>query len=347
MDLIIEKIVSKMDSLLEKNGTLNCGSSGNETLNGGTSGIMLSDAQSSEMIEINGGAAHLEPEKEICKKVIEMDLDRLSVMTLIRELMKSKKLFPVEDLATLKDEINFAEFKEMFDRIDDGNMKLLVEHLKSYQPFLTSDRLKEIVNLIFEKAISESELASTCSRFCKMIAFVTANRIDPPIEKKKTIKVRLIAICQKEFERVREETIVFDGIKAKLLAIKTQPDQEKCEEKTRLEKKYARMRQRANGIAIFVGKLYIVDMLTSKIIRACIDMLLQETTEEKLERICKLLTITGAKLSLHDGFKSLDRYFRQLEEMLHSNNKWSAESKLAIGKLVTIRETGWKQNIAI
>jgi hypothetical protein len=62
-----------------------------------------------------------------------------------------------------------------------------------------------------------------------------------------------------------------------------EPNAEKREElKVALEEEHYKLRQRANGTVKFIGELYKIDMLTSKIMRACIEMLLSEATEEKV-----------------------------------------------------------------
>jgi MIF4G domain len=62
-----------------------------------------------------------------------------------------------------------------------------------------------------------------------------------------------------------------------------EPAHEKREEqKAALEEEHYKLRQRANGTVKFIGELFKIDMLTSKIMRTCIEMLLQEPTEEKV-----------------------------------------------------------------
>lgn len=63
-----------------------------------------------------------------------------------------------------------------------------------------------------------------------------------------------------------------------------EPNPEKREEqKVALEEEHYKLRQRANGTVKFIGELYKIDMLTSKIMRTCIEMLLSESTEEKVK----------------------------------------------------------------
>lgn len=238
-----------------------------------------------------------------------------------------------------------SKFRSMLNKLTAENFDLLVEQVKTYK-IDTSERLDGVISLVFEKAISEPKFAPTYANLCHRVATITtAPQGEGADGKKKTLKAKLITQCQKEFERHKEESIVFNDIEDKLREIENQPEQERREdEKARLEEEHYRVRQRANGTVKFIGELFKIDMLTSKIMRACIDMLLQEVTEEKIERVCKLLTTIGDKLERQDGHKSLDRYFHQLLEMLHPNHKIikSSRIKFEIQNLEDLRNSGWK-----
>lgn len=240
-----------------------------------------------------------------------------------------------------------SRFRSMLNKLTAENFELLVEQVKLYK-IDTSERLDGVISLVFEKAISEPKFAPTYANLCKEVAFITtapSGQGEGNTTKKNTLKVKLITQCQKEFERHKEESIVFNDIEDKLRAIENLPELERRdEEKSRLEEQHYRVRQRANGTVKFIGELFKIDMLTSKIMKACIDMLLQEVTEEKIERVCKLLTTIGGKMEKQDGRNSLDKYFIQLEEMIHPSHKIikSSRIKFEIQNLQDLRNSGWK-----
>lgn len=236
-----------------------------------------------------------------------------------------------------------SRFRSMLNKLTAENFDLLVEQVKLYK-IDTSERLDGVISLVFEKAISEPKFAPTYANLCKEVAFITTAPQGQG-EKKNTLKAKLITQCQKEFERHKEESIIFNDIEDKLKEIDSIPDKDKREEqKARLEEEHYRVRQRANGTVKFIGELYKIDMLTSKIMRACIDMLLQEVTEEKIERVCKLLTTIGKKMEHQDGRSSFDIYFHQLKDMLNPNHKIikSSRIKFEIQNLEDLRNSNWK-----
>lgn len=237
-----------------------------------------------------------------------------------------------------------SRFRSMLNKLTAENFGLLVEEVKTYK-IDSGERLDGIISLLFEKAISEPKFAPTYANLCKEVAFITtAPQGEASLGKKNTLKGKLITQCQKEFERHREESIVFNEIEAKLREIENLPEHERRDvEKAGLEEEHYRVRQRANGTVKFIGELYKIEMLTSNIMRACILMLLQEPTEEKIERVCKLLTTIGGKLEEKDGRNSLDVYFSQLSDMLHPNHKIikSSRIKFEIQNLEDLRNNHW------
>lgn len=238
-----------------------------------------------------------------------------------------------------------SRFRSMLNKLTAENFGLLVEQVKTYK-IDTSERLDGVISLVFEKAISEPKFAPTYANLCKEVAFInTAPQGDGPQGKKNTLKVKLITQCQKEFERHREESLVFNDIEAKLREIENIPDPaQREEEKARLEEQHYRVRQRANGTVKFIGELYKIDMLTSKIMRTCIELLLQEITEEKVERVCKLLTTIGAKMEKAETRQVLEGYFKKLNEMLHPSHKIvkSSRIKFEIQNLEDLRNNNWQ-----
>lgn len=240
-----------------------------------------------------------------------------------------------------------GRYRSMLNKLTADNFNFLVDQIKLYK-IDTSERLDGVIRLIFEKAISEPNFAPTYAKLCKEVSFITTASSEQGEEntsKSSTLKMKLVTQCQMEFERHKEESLVFDDIEAKLREIENHPDKEKrVEVKSRLEEEHYRYRQRANGTVKFIGELFKLNMLTTRIMRSCIDLLLLEATEEKIERVCKLLTTVGRKLEEDDSRQSLDNYFEQLKKMMHPSHKVIKTSriKFEIQNLQDLRNRGWQ-----
>ena len=200
---------------------------------------------------------------------------------------------------------------------------------------------------MFEKAIAEPKFPWIYAKLSKELEFISISECESAGEIRKnkiTFGLKLVQQCQKEFKRHREESIVFNNIEEKLREIENLPENEKRdEEKARLEEEHYRVRQRANGTVKFIGELFKIEMLTTKIMKVCIEELLQEPTEQKIERVCKLLTTIGGKIEKSEGRSLLDKYFHQLNEMLHPLHTIikSLEIKSEILDLHVLRSNNW------
>ena len=200
---------------------------------------------------------------------------------------------------------------------------------------------------MFEKAIAEPKFPWIYAKLSKELEFISISECESAGEIRKnkiTFGLKLVQQCQKEFKRHREESIVFNNIEEKLREIESLPGNEKRdEEKARLEEEHYRVRQRANGTVKFIGELFKIEILTTNVMEVCIEELLQEPTEQKIERVCKLLTTIGGKIEKSEGRSLLDKYFHQLIKMLHPPHTIikSLEIKSEILDLHVLRSNNW------
>lgn len=70
--------------------------------------------------------------------------------------------------------------------------------------------------------------------------------------------------------------------------------------KAEIEEQNFKLRQRAVGTVHFIGELYKINMLTSKIMKSCITLLLisEFVSEETIECLCKLLATIGKNMEV-------------------------------------------------
>jgi translation initiation factor 4G len=245
-------------------------------------------------------------------------------------------------------------FRSMLNKLTAENFNTLVNEVKKYK-INTFEKLNGVIGLLFEKAISEPKFAPTyaslCSEVCNVHTLVetSENRQGTNQQNQKsTFKKNLISQCQREFERHKEEALVFNEIEEEMSQIEKLPDSEREEKKALLEEKHFKIRQRANGTVKFIGELYKIDMLTFKIMNQCVNILLEQPTEEKVERVCKLLTTIGMKMERETQGETLNQHFETLAQMLHPNNKIirSSRIKFEIQNLQDLRRNKWKERRA-
>jgi translation initiation factor 4G len=238
------------------------------------------------------------------------------------------------------------EFRSILNKLTPENFKKLLEKLKTLK-IDTVDRLDTCISLVFEKAITEPNYASSYAQLCKEVADVFTVPLDPNNDQQKAVfKKRLITQCQKEFEKNRDSKIMKIA-KERLKEIEEEKDVAKREElKAEIEIESTKVRKRAVGTVHFIGELYKIEMLTSKIMRSCITHLLDPSmcSEETLECLCKLLSTVGKRLEKLDKNKiDLSDYFLMLEKLADKNNPIGISSRIRfmIQDIIECRLNNW------
>jgi translation initiation factor 4G len=221
------------------------------------------------------------------------------------------------------------------------NFSVLVAQVKSFN-IQTPEDLEGCVKLILEKAISEPLYSAVYVQLCKEISnfFVIVG------DKKIILRDRLINYCQLEFEKHKGGSMVKNRAK-RLLEIETEEDEKKREElKLLFEEEDYKLRKRAVGTMKFIGELYNQVLLTNKIMRSCMNILLDDDviSELSLECLCKLLTTIGLKMEIQDEYReNLDDYTTRLNEIIEKKTpKINKRIQFMIMDVLDLKKNGWQ-----
>ncbi|PVU95469.1 hypothetical protein BB561_001803 [Smittium simulii] len=152
--------------------------------------------------------------------------------------------------------------------------------------------IRNVLNLIFEKAVDEPPFAPMYAKLSKLIhdqvseTVVIKNSVNKDgKEFSGTMVVRRVLInrCQKEFEA---------GWKVEI------PDDIKSDEY------YAAMKIKRRGLGLvkFVGEMFLLNLISEKILRGAMEYLLSTDKEdETLESLAKLITTVGSRLDANES----------------------------------------------
>lgn len=212
----------------------------------------------------------------------------------------------------------YRKFRSVLNKLTPENFGVLVNQVKSYK-IDNELRLDGCIKLVFEKAIAEPNFATTYAEMCKEVSGIYMPN-EQEGKKAGLFKIRLITQCQHEFERHRDDATMFRNHDDRLAEIQEneQDIKKRVEIKTSMEEEHFKLRRRAVGTVKFIGELYKIDMLTSKIMRTCMRMLTDDdiVSEETIECLCKLLTTIGCKMEGQDGPKPILEHFTTLENLI-------------------------------
>ncbi|XP_029103696.1 eukaryotic translation initiation factor 4 gamma 3-like isoform X3 [Scleropages formosus] len=201
----------------------------------------------------------------------------------------------------------------------------------------TEERLKGVIDLVFEKAIDEPSFSVAYSHMCRCLATLKVPMADKPST---TVNFRKLLLnrCQKEFERDKVDDVVFEKKQKELEAATSASERERLQEE--LEEAKDKARRRSIGNIKFIGELFKLKMLTEAIMHDCVVKLLKNHDEESLECLCRLLTTIGKDLDFEKAKPRMDQYFNQMEKIV-KERKTSSRIRFMLQDVIDLRLHNW------
>ncbi|XP_041427732.1 eukaryotic translation initiation factor 4 gamma 3 isoform X7 [Xenopus laevis] len=202
----------------------------------------------------------------------------------------------------------------------------------------TEERLKGVIDLVFEKAIDEPGFSVAYANMCRCLATLKVPMADKPGS---TVNFRKLLLnrCQKEFEKDKADDDVFEKKQKDLELATTQPE-EKSRLQEELEEAKDKARRRSIGNIKFIGELFKLKMLTEAIMHDCVVKLLKNHDEESLECLCRLLTTIGKDLDFEKAKPRMDQYFHQMVKIV-KERKTSSRIRFMLQDIIDLRLNNW------
>uniref|UniRef100_A0A8C0BLK5 Eukaryotic translation initiation factor 4 gamma 1 n=1 Tax=Buteo japonicus TaxID=224669 RepID=A0A8C0BLK5_9AVES len=187
----------------------------------------------------------------------------------------------------------------------------------------TEERLKGVIDLVFEKAISEPNFSVAYANMCRCLMGLKVPTTDKPTV---TVNFRKLLLnrCQKEFEKDKDDDEIFEK-RQKEMDDASAPE-EKARMKDELEEARDKARRRSLGNIKFIGELFKLKMLTEAIMHDCVVKLLKNHDEESLECLCRLLTTIGKDLDF---------------EKIIKEKKTSSRIRFMLQDVIDLRRNSW------
>ncbi|XP_047247457.1 eukaryotic translation initiation factor 4 gamma 1-like isoform X4 [Girardinichthys multiradiatus] len=201
----------------------------------------------------------------------------------------------------------------------------------------TEERLKGVIDLTFEKAISEPDFSVAYANMCRCLSglkVITPEKSGPTVNFRKLLLNR----CQKEFEKDKDDDEIFEKKQKELEAASGDEVKQRLIEELKEAKDKAR--RRSMGNIKFIGELFKLKMLTEVIMHDCIVKLLKNHDDESLECLCRLLSTIGKDLDFEKAKPRMDQYFNQMEKII-KERKTTSRIRFMLQDVLDLRRNNW------
>nr|CAH0102792.1 unnamed protein product [Daphnia galeata] len=209
-------------------------------------------------------------------------------------------------------------------------------------PIDTEERLAGVIQLFFEKAISEPFFAPTYAKMCQSLSQKAVPSSSTDGETSVSFRNLLLAQCKKEFDRDGADRIGFDEKKTEIHSAEN--EEKKNQLKMELQDLVDKNRRRVLGNITFIGELFRVGTISEEVIHRCIRRLITNPGEQEMEKLCVLMTTIGKDLDSSSNQNSSDvmnSHFRTLESMA-VDLKLSNRIRFMITDLTELRGRQWQ-----
>ncbi|TFJ99122.1 acylamino-acid-releasing enzyme [Platysternon megacephalum] len=248
----------------------------------------------------------------------------------------SKRAAEEEDPDNIKTQDLFRRVRSILNKLTPQMFQQLMKQVTELS-IDTEERLKGVIDLIFEKAISEPNFSVAYANMCRCLMGLKVPTTDKPAV---TVNFRKLLLnrCQKEFEKDKDDDEIFEK-KQKEMDDAASPE-EKARLKEALDDARDKARRRSLGNIKFIGELFKLKMLTEAIMHDCVVKLLKNHDEESLECLCRLLTTIGKDLDFEKAKPRMDQYFNQMDKII-KEKKTSSRIRFMLQDVIDLRRNSW------
>ncbi|KAI1283076.1 Eukaryotic translation initiation factor 4 gamma 1 [Halotydeus destructor] len=251
----------------------------------------------------------------------------------------------VEDSDEARTQDVLKKFRGILNKITPQKFHVLLDRIDKL-PIDTEERLKQILDLVYDKAVDEPAFCVPYAKLCKHLSNLSIVKLNDE-QKEEQVKFQklLLSRCQKEFETDIYVDIDVAGREAAIEACEEADKRKVLVAEFEEEKRLAR--KKSLGNIKLIGELYKLEMMKGSIMVFCMHKLISELEEESLECLCTLLKTIGNQLEeecrkLGKSEEHLEPYFKRLEKIVR-DKQTSSRIRFLIQDVLDMRRNGWKE----
>ncbi|XP_052760532.1 eukaryotic translation initiation factor 4 gamma 1-like isoform X2 [Mya arenaria] len=230
----------------------------------------------------------------------------------------------------------YKKTRSILNKLTPQKFQVLVSQMQALK-IDTEDKLKGVIDLVFEKAISEPNFSVAYANMCRCLSMFKVQSETKPGEMV-NFRAVLLTRCQREFEKDKSSEAIFVTRREEIA--KCEDESKAAELKKELEYEESMAKRRSLGNIRFIGELFKLKMLTENIMHDCVFKLLRTKDPESLECLCRLLTTIGKELDTDKAKPRMDQYFQQMTKIAN-DKKNSSRVRFMLQDVMDVRLNKW------
>ncbi|KAM7395507.1 hypothetical protein PAMA_006993 [Pampus argenteus] len=247
-----------------------------------------------------------------------------------------KREDPLEDPEEQKTQELFRKVRSILNKLTPQKFIQLMKKMTTLT-INTEERLKGVVELVFEKAINEPSLSVVYANMCRCVMGLKVPMTDKP-NLSTNFRKLLLNRCQTEFEKNEGDNVAFERKQKELDSAAVSTELEQLPEE--VEEAKAKARSHYIGNVKFIAELFKLRMMTVAVMHDCVVKLLKKRDEKSLECLCMLLTNIGKDLDLEKAKPRVDQYFNTLQKIV-KEKEMSSQIQLMLQDVIDLRSHNW------
>nr|CAH0105217.1 unnamed protein product [Daphnia galeata] len=262
---------------------------------------------------------------------------------------KPKNAFKLKGkIETIPDELGIEDYiKQVVEILNGLNPSTYVNLLPKIKAFNlnTEERLSEVSKLLYEKAVEEPNFSLMYAKTCQCLSLKKPSVSNPTDAS--NFRVMLLARCLNEFDKASTGQYDLQNKKKEIESAETEA--KKAELEVEMEELLEKRRKYGLANIRFIGELFKVKIVPTRIVHQCVVWLLsQDEDEEALECLCFLLISIGKDLEVPSARRTpnsknkgtMTSYLDTLKTIA-DKARTSERIRSLIQNLIVLRNIGW------
>ncbi|KAM9417532.1 uncharacterized protein ACWYII_023546 isoform 2-T2 [Salvelinus alpinus] len=225
----------------------------------------------------------------------------ISSLSTSRQAVEEKDLQDFVDLETVKTEEMYEQMDNILTSLTPKNFHQSMKVVSAFT-IDTEDKLKGIVDSIYERAILNPTSAEVYAKVCHQLKWLKIPGV--------TVNFRKLLLnqCQKGFEK--DNSKILKEKQRELDTTTEEEDRQRLREE--LEEAKAEGQRELLGNITFICQLFKLKMMSEGLIDYCIVKLIKDGDDDSLEGLCTILFTIGKDLDSEKNQPRMDEHYTQI-----------------------------------